>query len=180
MTPRELEEYRSLRATIRERGTVRVWTFVGGFAAWAGLTIATWAFAPYPVATILPLLVLGAVFEAIFALHTGVERIGRYIQVFYEDSPTERRWEHTVMAFGRAFPVGGSNPLFSLIFALATAVNLFPAVSASPQPIEWLAVGAAHLLLLLRLALARRQSAGQRVMEVERFARLKRETPPSS
>jgi len=28
MTPRELEEYRALRHTIRERGTARVWIFV--------------------------------------------------------------------------------------------------------------------------------------------------------
>ena len=31
MTARELEEYRALRATIRERGTARVWIFVVGF-----------------------------------------------------------------------------------------------------------------------------------------------------
>ena len=30
MTEREREEYRALRATIRERGTARHWLFVGG------------------------------------------------------------------------------------------------------------------------------------------------------
>ena len=39
--------------------------------------------AAIPVATLLPLVLLAACFEAIFALHTGVERIGRYLQVFY-------------------------------------------------------------------------------------------------
>ena len=33
MTPRELEEYRALRETIRERGTARVWIFVVGLVA---------------------------------------------------------------------------------------------------------------------------------------------------
>src|SRR5262245_28415723 len=103
MTPRELEEYRALRATIRERGTARVYLVVGGLGAWAALVIATASLASLPVATLLPLLFLAGVFEAIFALHTGVERIGRYLQVFYEEPP-ERGWEHVAMAFGRAFP----------------------------------------------------------------------------
>src|SRR5712692_11822960 len=87
MTPRDQEEYRALRATIRERGTTRIWIFVVGLVGWAGLVIATAALAALPVATLLPLLVLAVVFEAVVALHTGVERIGRYIQVFFEDDP---------------------------------------------------------------------------------------------
>ena len=34
MTPREAEEYRALRATIRERGSLRVTLFVIGMIAW--------------------------------------------------------------------------------------------------------------------------------------------------
>ena len=77
MTSRELEEYRALRATIRERGTARVSIAVAGFAAWAALVLTTATLATFPVATLLPLLFLALVFEAVFALHTGVERIGR-------------------------------------------------------------------------------------------------------
>ena len=100
-TPRELQEYTELRATIRERGTARVWIFVIGIVAWSALAVATAALAALPVATLLPLLVLDAVFEAIFGLHTGVERIGRYLQVMLEhdDRPG---WEEVAMAFGRA------------------------------------------------------------------------------
>ena len=79
MTPRELEEYRALRETIRERGTVRVWLAVMSTAAWAALALSALALAPWPVATLLPLLMLAAGFEGVFALHTGVERIGRYL-----------------------------------------------------------------------------------------------------
>src|SRR6476646_471700 len=109
MTPREQEEYRALRATIRERGTARVWIFVAGLIGWAALVIATASLAALPIATLLPLLVLGAVFESMFSLHTGVERIGRYLQVFFEDralgaeavgtARSEGGWEHTAMAF---------------------------------------------------------------------------------
>ena len=85
MTPRELEEYTALRETIRERGTARVWIFVAGLVAWAALVIATAALAALPVATLLPLLILAGTFEAVFSLHAGVERVGRYIQVFFEE-----------------------------------------------------------------------------------------------
>jgi hypothetical protein len=85
MTERAQEEYRALRATIRERGTARVWVFVAGMAAWGALTVATATLASTPLAVLLPLLVLTAAFEAVVSLHVGVERIGRYIQVFYEE-----------------------------------------------------------------------------------------------
>ncbi|OLC51784.1 MAG: hypothetical protein AUH43_01735 [Acidobacteria bacterium 13_1_40CM_65_14] len=85
MTAREQEEYSALRATIRERGTTRVWVFLVGLVAWGALTVATAALASTPVAVLLPLLILAAAFEAVLALHVGVERIGRYLQVFYED-----------------------------------------------------------------------------------------------
>src|SRR5215475_11445055 len=99
MSSAEQEEYRSLRATIRERGTARIWVFLVGIIAWAALITATAALAALPVATLLPLLVLVSVFEAVFSLHVGVERIGRYIQVFLEHEGGG--WEHTAMAFGQ-------------------------------------------------------------------------------
>src|SRR4051812_48252260 len=84
MTVREQQEYSALRATIRERGTARICLLAAGMAAWGAIAVATAAVASSPVATLLPLVVLAAVFEAIFALHIGVERIGRYLQVFHE------------------------------------------------------------------------------------------------
>src|SRR3954465_15690792 len=41
MADRDVEEYKALRATIRQRGTARAWIFVAGLAAWAALTLAT-------------------------------------------------------------------------------------------------------------------------------------------
>ena len=101
MTAREQQEYTELRATIRERGTIRVCVFAAGLVAWAALTLATAVLATTPIATLLPLLALAAIFEAVFALHVGVERIGRYLQVYYETDETGARWEHAAMAFGR-------------------------------------------------------------------------------
>lgn len=230
MTPREIEEYSALRATIRERGTARVWIFVAGLAAWAAAVIATASLASLPIATLLPLLLLAGVFEAVYALHTGVERVGRYIQVFYEGDedtyvaatapavPTafgagpasgpataplpeagqgagdpagggarrhsgdraSRNWEHTAMAFGRAFPGGGSDPLFAAYFWLAAVLNLIPAALAGPVPIEWSALGIAHVVFVGHVVLARRRAAHQRAVDLDRFQKLKAASPGAS
>jgi len=172
MTPSELEEYRALRETIRERGTARVWVFVAGLVAWGALTIATAALAALPVATLLPLLVLAAVFEAVFSLHTGVERVGRYIQVFHEDTAG---WEHTAMAYGRAPRGSGTDPLFTAFFIGATFLNFVPVLIAEPVATEVVVMGAAHLLLVVRILFARRAAGQQRAADLERYRNLKRE-----
>ena len=173
MTPRELEEYTALRATIRQRGSLRVGLFVAALAAWAAATIATAALAALPIATLLPLLLLSAGFEALFSLHTGVERIGRYLQVFYEDTgATGREWERTAMAYGRAYP-GGSDPLFGLHFMIATVLNFVPVILAEPVQLDVSVVGAVHLGFIARILLARHAAAGQRARDLDRFQHLK-------
>ncbi len=176
MTPREVEEYKALRDTIRERGTARVWIVLAGISAWAALTIATAAVAALPVATLLPLLVLATTFEIVFALHTSVERIGRYIQVFFEDAESQG-WEHTAMAYGKNFG-GGSDPLFANFFRIATIVNFVPAVYDGPRPIEWSVVGAIHLLFIVRMLLGTRYASRQRGVDLDRFQTLKRPSAP--
>jgi hypothetical protein len=173
MTPRELLEYQTLRGTIQQRGTMRIWLFAAGLTFWAILVIATSALASLPVATLLPLLVLAGVFEAVFAVHTAVERIGRYLQVFYEEVPSERNWEHTAMAFGRAFP-GGVDPLFGPFFWIAALFNFVPAILAGPVAVEWVVTGAAHVLFMARVAAARHHAATQRALDLERFQQLKK------
>jgi hypothetical protein len=174
MTARELEEYRALRDTIRERGTARVWIFVIGFGIWGGLVMATVSIAALPEATLLPLLALAAVFEAIFALHTGVERVGRYIQVFYESEASDSlNWEHTAMAFGRAFPGAAVDPLFGRFFWIATIFNFIPALVAGAVRIEWTWIGAAHIVFLVRVVIAERHAAHQRATDLDHFLQLK-------
>ena len=175
MTARELNEYSALRDTIRQRGTLRIILFLVTVMAWAAATIATAALAALPVATLLPLLLLTAGFEVVFALHTAVERIGRYLQVFYEeDDPAhpERAWERTAMAYGRAHP-GGPDPLFVAYFVIATLLNFVPVILAEPVQIEVTVVGIAHGLAIARILVARHTASGQRTKDLERFQRLK-------
>ncbi len=187
MTGRDHEEYSALRATIRERGTARVCIFVGGVAAWAAATIATTALASSPVASLLPLLLLACVFEAVFALHVGVERIGRYVQVFHEESSGSGAssasdqsvgsigWEHAAMAFGRPPGAASSDALFTVPFLLAALFNLAPALLLNPIPTELIFVGGAHALFVLRLIVARIAAGRQRAIDLERFRQLKHE-----
>jgi len=180
MTPREVEEYRALRATIRERGTTRVWIFAVGLIAWAAVTVATAGLGGIPVAVLVPLIVLAGTFEGVFALHIGAERIGRYIQVFHEGaSPSDaaaaanNRWEHAISAFGRGAPGSATDPLFAWIFAAATLLNFIPVLLASPVPVEVGTLGAAHLAFLVRVAFAARASKRQRSFELARFKEMK-------
>jgi len=175
MTPHEVEEYRALRATIRDRGTLRIWLFFTVIAIWGAATIATASLAALPVATLLPLLILAAGFEALFSVHTGVERIGRYLQVFYAPEEIERDWERTVMAYGRAYPGASADPLFSWHFLLAVVLNFVPVLLAEPVRLEVSVVGTVHLLFAVRVVAARRSSSRQRALDLERFERLQRD-----
>jgi hypothetical protein len=164
----ERDEYRALRSTIRERGTARICVFTAGVSVWAALTLATAAMTAMPLAILLPLLVLGATFEAVFALHVGVERVGRYLQVFYDD-----RWEQVAMQFGRPAGAVRLDALFVVPFLVAVAANLGPLLIARPVPVEWIFIGGAHALLVLRLLTARAGAARQRAIDLERFKQLK-------
>src|SRR5436190_14425060 len=109
MSGLDRSEYGSLRATIARRGTLRPVLMVAGLGVWGALLLAVLIAFPYPIGSVIPLLILVATFEAIRPLHFGAERIGRYLQVFYEE--TEARalkdtpsWERTAMAFGPTVP----------------------------------------------------------------------------
>jgi hypothetical protein len=161
-------EYAALRATIRERGTARLVLAGVIFIAWAGTVVATAAVITVALSTLVPLLILAAGFEAIFALHTNVERIGRYLQVFHE---RESGWEHVSMEYGRRFPGGGPDPLFGRLFALAVSVNFLPAALGG-TPIELGLLAGLHLAALLRMRIARGKAAKQREVDLERFQTL--------
>jgi xanthine/uracil permease len=176
MTSRELEEYTALRDTIRERGTARHWIVVVGLGLWAGLTVAVAALLAVPVGTLIPLLVLATVFEVVFALHTAVERVGRYLQVFHEQPGDVAAWEQVAMRYGRSFGGGGIDALFSPIFWVAALLNFIPAVVSGPLALDSGVAALVHVLFMLRVWVAKRQAAVQRAVDLERFAKLKDES----
>ena len=163
------QEYAALRATIRERGTARMLLLPVVFGIWAGAAIATTAAIQLPIAAILPLIVLAAGFEAIYALHINVERIGRYLQVFHEP---DGGWEHVAMEFGRRFPGRGPDALFSALFLMATAINYLPVALGGTTP-ELVAVGLLHLVLAFHIGTARSRATEQRQQDLDRFVAIK-------
>jgi hypothetical protein len=172
MSNRDVEEYRNLREAIRDRGTARVWVFVVGLAAWGGLA-AVWSADRPAWAMLVPLVVIAGVFEAVFALHTGAERIGRYIQVFHERAD-DQGWEHRVMALGRAGAMTfGGDALFSPIVIAAIVVNFAAGAVASPGPADLVLLGGAHLAAFGRVLDARRRAKGQREADLKVFENMK-------
>jgi len=164
----EQNQYRALRDTIRERGTARLWIFVIGISIWAALTVATAALIAPPVATLVPLLALAATFEAVYALHVGIERIGRYLEVFFDDS-----WEKAAMMFGRRPRAARIDPLFAIVFAIAALFNLVPLLIAQPTAPELIFVGGAHALFGVRVVFAKLTVSKQREIDQQRFREIR-------
>jgi len=165
-------EFAVLRQTIASRGTTRMVLVPVTCLGWAVLTLTLLLFGGPPVATLLPLGVLVGGFEAVHALHVGAERIGRYLQVYYEADPNGPRWETTAMTVGPALPGGGVDPLFSAVFVGATLINLVPALLPQPTPVELGVIGALHAAFVFRVVRARGAAARQRAVELESFKAL--------
>jgi hypothetical protein len=173
-------EYSSLRHTIAQRGTVRIALLPLGILGWAALaTTVILRGDGSPVTFVFPLLVLTATFEAVHALHAGVERVGRYLQLRYE-APSGPRWESTAMAVGPALPGGGVDPLFTMVFVAATLANMTAVALATAAPLPIVAHAVLHALLLVRVARARRAAARQRAVELARMSEVLRTTGRNS
>jgi hypothetical protein len=161
-----------LRATIRERGSWRVVLVVATITAWAATAVTTQVLLTTPVSTLIPLIVLATGFEAVFALHVGVERIGRYLQVEYEEPGGGPAWEHTAMRFGSIpTPAGGRvDPLFTTLFTCGILLNLVPVLLATvgmpDGPVELIVFGLIHVAAVVRIARARSYSNRQRGLDL--------------
>ena len=173
------DEYRVLRQTIALRGTVRIALLPLTLLGWSLLAAGLLTYGEIPYAAVFPLLTLVAGFEAVHALHVGVERIGRYLQVFYESAVHGPRWETTAMAVGPALPGGGTDPLFSAVFVAATGANLLTIWVVEPTPIEIAVLVALHLAFVVRVIRARVAASRQRAVELESYRALLSAEPKS-
>ena len=140
------------------------------FIGWAATAVAAAAVITVALSTLVPLLILAAGFEAIFALHMNVERIGRYLQVFHEQTSG---WERVAMSYGRRYKGTGPDPLFAQLFVFGTSVNFLPAALGGEEPLEVGLVVILHLLLVYRIRSARAAAAAQRTQDLSRFEELR-------
>ena len=123
-------------------------------------------------ATLLRLAVLVAGFESVHALHVGSERIGRYLQVYYELDVNGPRWESTAMKVGPALPGGGIDPLFSGLFVGTTCINFLAANPSRSAPMAVAILITVHAAFVLRIVRARMAATRQRAVELESFKAL--------
>lgn len=162
-------EFSVLRQTIAWRGTARMVLVPITFVTWAALSLVVLLFGDVPVAALFTLVVLASGFEAVHALHVGGERIGRFLQVFYEGIPEGPRWETSVTSVGPGLPGGGIDPLFTFIFAAAAFLNMMLVLLPMPSRTELGIIGVLHIAFVLRLVRARGAAARQRAVELESF-----------
>lgn len=170
VTLREQEEYSALRATIRERGTTRVYIFALGLAAWAALLLTAFALALPPVTALVPLLVLTASYEAVRSLHVGVERLGRYLLVFHGD-----QWERAAGSFARPGGAMSADALFTVPYLLAAILSILPLMTTTPIAQEWIVVVTGQAAFVARVLTTRAAAARQRDVDTARFRELQRE-----
>jgi hypothetical protein len=174
MSPSQ-SEFTVLRQTISVRGTVRMALLPVTVIGWTSITAALLPGGTtlQPMLSLVSLSVLIGGFEAIHALNVGVERIGRYLQVYYEGIPDGPTWETTAMAVGPGLPGGGIDPLFTVVFAALAGLNLalvFPELHGIRAYVVVLPV---HAIFWIRVGRARWAAAGQRAMDLETFRAIK-------
>ena len=179
-------EYLVLRKTIAHRGALRPILVLCGIGIWAVLLIAVLVLLPYPAAAAIPLLALVVTFEVIRPLHFGAERIGRYLQVFYEEAGDPSRplsdtpsWERVAMSFGVVPGVGG-HALFVPLFLMAAALNYMAVLLPAPERVEWSVMAIPHLAFIGWLVASDRAMRAQRTIELTRLRELYHERQPQT
>lgn len=172
-------EYVILRRTIAQRGSLRPILTLAGMGTWAAALIAVLALMPYPVAAAIPLLLLTVTFEVIRPLHFGAERIGRYLQVFYEEGDDRNRsladtpaWERIAMRFSSVPGVGG-HPLFVPLFFFAALIDIFLFASmTAPNRLESVFVTGLHGMFIAWMFITDRAMRKQRDADLARLREL--------
>ena len=164
------------------RGSARPVVFLTGLIAWAAGVIGVLAWLGQPLASAVPLLLLLATFEAVRTLHLGVERIGRYLQVFFEENDAGARgsaptsppaWERIAMAMGPTLPGAGGHPYFLPVFFMATGVNFLCVLLPEPVMVELAALAVPHAAFVIWLLHCDRGMRKQRGTELARFRALR-------
>jgi hypothetical protein len=178
------QEFAALRDTIRRRAGARPLVAFAGVAVWAVVMLGVLIWLQNPLAAVVPLLVLVAAFEVVRTLHLGVERIGRYVQVFFEESSagadtalSPPAWERTAMMFGPSLPGAGGHPLFFPVFFMATVANLLAVVLPGPLAIELGTLLVPHAAFISWMLYCDRGMRQQRSAELARFRAIKKDSP---
>jgi hypothetical protein len=175
MSPSQ-SEFTVLRQTIATRGTVRMVLLPVTVIGWTAITVALLHGGRNPLPPLLSFVSLSVLvggFEAIHALNVGVERIGRYLQVYYEAATDGPLWETTAMAVGPGLPGGGIDPLFTVVFGALTGLNLVLVFPVLHTVTDYAVLVPVHAIFWIRVIRARGAAARQRAVDLETFRAVK-------
>jgi hypothetical protein len=176
----QLEEFRALRASVRERAIARVLLLGMTWLGWAALATAIMLVVPAPLLLTVPLVVLLAAFEVNLGTVRAAERVSNYLRVVFEERRGVSGWETASADLAGRHPSSVGDPLFMWVFVAVLCANYLCVVIALPETADPTAraredsldlalVTALHLTLVLRFVLARRSLQAGRTRELERL-----------
>ena len=176
----QLEEFRALRASIRERAIARVLLLAMTWLGWAALATAIMLVVPAPLLLTVPLVVLLAAFEVNLGTVRAAERVSNYLRVVFEERRAVSGWEIASADLASRYPSSVGDPLFVWVFIAVLCANYLCVVIAIPETADPTAraredsldlalVTALHLALVVRFVLARRLLHAGRTRELERL-----------
>ncbi len=178
--PIQLEEFRALRASIRDRAIARLLFLAVAWVAWAALATAIMLVLPAAPLLALPLVVLFAAFEVNLGIVRSTERIAAYLRVVFEERRAAPGWESTCAELARHDSAAAGDPLFFWIFVavvcayylcviVAAGETADPSTRAREDSLDLALLTAVHGAALLRFVLAQRALSGGRAGELERL-----------
>jgi hypothetical protein len=185
----QIEEFRALRAAIRERAIARVVLLAVSWVGWAALATAIMLVLPAVPLLVLPLVVLLAAFEVNLGIVRAAARIGTYLRVVFEERRAVPGWETALADLARRHPNTAGDPLFFWVFVAVLCANYLcviiamgeaadPATRVREDSLDLALVTALHGAVLLRFSLARRAVAAGGKDELERLRAVTGEFAP--
>ena len=176
----QLEEFRALRAAIRERTSARLLFLAIAWVGWASLATAIMLVLPAVPLLVLPLVVLLAAFEVNLAIVRGAEHIAAYLRLAFEERRAVPGWETASADLARRYPKSDADPAFFWPFVAVLGANYLcvvlavgetadPAIHVREDSLDLALVTALHAAVLVRFVLGRRWLVGGRERELQRL-----------
>jgi len=176
----QLEEFRALRATIRDRAIARVILLAISWVGWAAIATAIMLVLPATPLLALPLVLVLAAFEVNLVAVRATDRICDYLRVVFEERRAVPGWETASADLARRHPAATADPLFFWIFVAVLCANYLcvvvavgetadPSARVREDSLDLAVATVLHGAVLLRFVLARRGLVSGRAGELERL-----------
>jgi hypothetical protein len=176
----QLEEFRALQAAIRERTSARLLFLAIAWVGWASLATAIMLVLPAAPLLVLPLVLLLASFEVNLGIIRGVEHIGAYLRLAFEERRAVPGWETASADLARRYPRGVADPVLFWPFVAVLGANYLcvvlaagetadPAIHVREDSLDLALVTALHAAVLVRFVFGRRGLASGREREFQKI-----------